>query len=87
MWTLTPSPAPQFLSWAHPPIAEVLRYLWVLRAAGSRGAGLLLVPSVLSRSWRDTRVCSRGVCHRSAVTSQNTGAVFTSVCTLCLDVG
>lgn len=87
MWMLTPPPAPQFLPRARSSIAEALRYLWVLRATGSRGADLLLVPSMFSRSWRDALICSHGVCHRSAVSSQNIGAVFTSVCTLCLGVG
>lgn len=53
---LTPSPAPWFLSRAHTPFAE----LQVLRATGSY---LLLMPSVLSRIWREIRDSSHGVCH------------------------
>lgn len=53
MWMLTPSPAPQFLPWAHPSILEALHYLWALRATGSRGASLLLVASMFSRCWKN----------------------------------
>lgn len=80
VWTLTPSPAPPFLPWAHPSIAETLCNLCVLRAMGFSAASLSWCPPC-SAGLGGTHVSVAVV---SSVTSQNTRAVFTSVCALCL---